>query len=266
MGRKRFRLADARKDAGFTQEELAARLGVDRSTIGRWETGDTEPHAWIRPKLARVLHVSLAQLAGMIGDRSDRTLGLPGSEPARQDDRVVGCSERSTLDEIVEWMAGIVDSATSDSAIERLSRATVALAESDTLKPRRHGYWPRCSVCTNKHVDSWGANNGSARCASCIGSTVLSLHMLVCYSAMWDEMTSPNVSVRRLYSARTKPRSIRQLRGPRWPIGLRWENRFVRVSTSREWDSSTARRHLSDPARMPGGECCRAHGRFQACP
>ena len=37
-------------------------LSIDRSTVARWESGETEPQPWIRPRLARVLQVSLDQL------------------------------------------------------------------------------------------------------------------------------------------------------------------------------------------------------------
>lgn len=33
------RLKNARKDAGFTQMRVAAGIGVDRSTVSRWENG-----------------------------------------------------------------------------------------------------------------------------------------------------------------------------------------------------------------------------------
>lgn len=62
MRRKRVLLVRARKAVGLTQEEAAYRLGVDRSTIGRWESGETEPLPWLRPKLAKLLGVTLARL------------------------------------------------------------------------------------------------------------------------------------------------------------------------------------------------------------
>jgi len=62
MSAKRQRLAARRKAAGFSQEQLAERLSIDRSTVARWESGETEPQPWIRPRLARVLQVSLDQL------------------------------------------------------------------------------------------------------------------------------------------------------------------------------------------------------------
>jgi transcriptional regulator with XRE-family HTH domain len=53
---------------GFTQEDLAARLGVDPTTVRRWENGTAEngPKPWLRPKLARHLQVSPEQLEELL--------------------------------------------------------------------------------------------------------------------------------------------------------------------------------------------------------
>jgi len=67
MGQKRLRLRQVRKAAGLTPEELAYRLGVDRSTVGRWEAGETEPLAWLRPKLAKLLGLTNRELAAVLG-------------------------------------------------------------------------------------------------------------------------------------------------------------------------------------------------------
>jgi tetratricopeptide (TPR) repeat protein/transcriptional regulator with XRE-family HTH domain len=63
----RDRLAGRRRAVGLTQEGLAARLGVERSTVVRWEAGATEPLPWLRPKLAKALHVPAGQLAELLG-------------------------------------------------------------------------------------------------------------------------------------------------------------------------------------------------------
>lgn len=68
MPAKRIRLAQRRKAAGFTQEGLAERLGVERSTVGRWEAAETEPQAWLRPKLARALRISGTELQAALDD------------------------------------------------------------------------------------------------------------------------------------------------------------------------------------------------------
>jgi transcriptional regulator with XRE-family HTH domain len=63
---KRGQLAARRKAVGFSQDGLAERLEVDRSTVARWESGETEPQPWTRPRLARVLQVSVDQLEELI--------------------------------------------------------------------------------------------------------------------------------------------------------------------------------------------------------
>jgi len=70
MAAKRHRLAQRRKSIGFTQEKLAEKLGVDPTTVRRWESGETEdgPQPWVRPKLARCLQVSVEQLSELLSE------------------------------------------------------------------------------------------------------------------------------------------------------------------------------------------------------
>jgi transcriptional regulator with XRE-family HTH domain len=84
--RKRVLLVRARKAAGFTQEEAAYRLGVDRSTIARWESGETEPLPWLRPKLATLLGVTLARLEELLLAVDTET--DPSAADAEVDDRL----------------------------------------------------------------------------------------------------------------------------------------------------------------------------------
>ena len=79
MPAKRQRFAARRKAVGFSQEQLAERLSIDRSTVARWESGETEPQPWIRPRLARALQLSLGQLDQLLaGD------GLGETEAAQR--------------------------------------------------------------------------------------------------------------------------------------------------------------------------------------
>ncbi|MGH3865684.1 MAG: helix-turn-helix transcriptional regulator [Pseudonocardiaceae bacterium] len=55
---KREGFARTRRAAGYTQESFAEALGVDRSTVVRWEAGDHEPLPYLQPKIARLLGVS----------------------------------------------------------------------------------------------------------------------------------------------------------------------------------------------------------------
>ncbi|MEQ4721604.1 helix-turn-helix transcriptional regulator [Nonomuraea sp. B19D2] len=66
MAQRRQRLTQRRKLLGFSQEKLAEAVGVERSTVVRWELGDTEPRPWQRPKLATVLKISLDELESLL--------------------------------------------------------------------------------------------------------------------------------------------------------------------------------------------------------
>ncbi|MEV0733864.1 helix-turn-helix transcriptional regulator [Polymorphospora sp. NPDC050346] len=68
MASKRVRFAQRRKAAGFTQEKLAERLMVERSTVVRWESGATEPQPWIRPALATALSVTADELQALLDE------------------------------------------------------------------------------------------------------------------------------------------------------------------------------------------------------
>lgn len=96
---RRDRLVHRREVLGFSQEDLAGALGVERSTVARWERGVTSPRPWQRPGLAQQLHVSFAELdellvqqAGMpaasapdIEPSADDHLGYALQHPARVD-------------------------------------------------------------------------------------------------------------------------------------------------------------------------------------
>jgi len=53
-----------RKEKGFSQEQLAARLNVVRQTISKWEKGISVPDAELLIQLAEVLDVTVSDLLG----------------------------------------------------------------------------------------------------------------------------------------------------------------------------------------------------------
>lgn len=53
-------LAAARDAAGFTQEELAAKLNITRTAISQWETGTTSPSGSSRQLLALTFGIPVA--------------------------------------------------------------------------------------------------------------------------------------------------------------------------------------------------------------
>jgi len=55
-------LTALREDAGLTQHQLAAKLGVQQSNIAFWERWDKPPRGDVLPKLAEALGVSVDEL------------------------------------------------------------------------------------------------------------------------------------------------------------------------------------------------------------
>lgn len=76
MALKRLRFIQRRKAVGYTQEGLAGELGIERTTVIRWERAETEPQPWLRPKLASVLQVTLEELGELLAD----TIDVPGRQ------------------------------------------------------------------------------------------------------------------------------------------------------------------------------------------
>ena len=64
---RRDALARRRREVCKTQEGLAMEVGVQRSTVTRWEAGDTTPSLWARPRIANALDVTLDQLDELLG-------------------------------------------------------------------------------------------------------------------------------------------------------------------------------------------------------
>ena len=51
-----------RKVSGFTQEEMANRLGVTTPAVNKWENGNSNPDIELLAPIARLLHISLDTL------------------------------------------------------------------------------------------------------------------------------------------------------------------------------------------------------------
>lgn len=79
MGR---RIAQARKEAGLSQQAVANRFGISRAAVAQWENGDTFPGSAKLEGLAEVLRVSLEWLATGRGNKfasAETDSGLTGS-------------------------------------------------------------------------------------------------------------------------------------------------------------------------------------------
>ena len=105
---KRDGLIARRKAVGYSQEGLAESLRVDRSTIGRWESGETVPQPWIRPKLAKVLEVSLDELNDLLGQAKPVLAAVTAhssNELLRRALAECGCSHKRLARSVVDLAA-----------------------------------------------------------------------------------------------------------------------------------------------------------------
>ncbi|MEU9054760.1 helix-turn-helix transcriptional regulator [Streptomyces sp. NPDC048384] len=71
-------LAKRRKALGYSQETFAQALGVDRTTVGRWESGKSGPQPPLRPRLAEVLQLDLAALDRLVSESRTPPQEAPG--------------------------------------------------------------------------------------------------------------------------------------------------------------------------------------------
>lgn len=70
------RLKRLRQDAALTQQQLAERIGVTKSTVSYYELSERAPSPEILIKLAGVFHVTTDQLLGI--DRGRTTVDVSG--------------------------------------------------------------------------------------------------------------------------------------------------------------------------------------------
>ncbi|MGH3870694.1 MAG: helix-turn-helix transcriptional regulator [Pseudonocardiaceae bacterium] len=102
MKAKRHALADRRETVGHTQETLAESVGVEPTTIGRWERGETSPQPWSRPKLAEALAVSVEQLDTMLTEgqptEPQQPVAGPRDDPERDPILTATWNHRGTVE------------------------------------------------------------------------------------------------------------------------------------------------------------------------
>lgn len=74
-------IQNARKKAGLTQEQLAAKVCVTRQAVSRWELGDSEPSIDMRKLLASVLDVAVIDLLDLPDAPACQFCGTPFDVP-----------------------------------------------------------------------------------------------------------------------------------------------------------------------------------------
>lgn len=64
----KLRIKELREKAGLTQDTVAKALMLDRSTVAKWETGESKPRADKLPELARILGCTIDELYGVVSE------------------------------------------------------------------------------------------------------------------------------------------------------------------------------------------------------
>lgn len=59
-----LRIAEVRKSRGLLQEEVAKEIGIDRSTVAKWETGKAKPKADTLIALSALFNCTIDELLG----------------------------------------------------------------------------------------------------------------------------------------------------------------------------------------------------------
>jgi tetratricopeptide (TPR) repeat protein/transcriptional regulator with XRE-family HTH domain len=100
---RRQRLIQRRKALGLTQEALAELVAVGRSTVVRWERGESEPLPSIRPRLARALKISADLLETMLSaDEQREDSATPRQLPAAVADFTGRAAELRQLTHVLD--------------------------------------------------------------------------------------------------------------------------------------------------------------------
>jgi len=63
-----------RKEKGFTQEDLAKKLGLTFQAVSKWETAQTLPDITVLPRLSQVLDISVDKLLGYVSNGKQITI------------------------------------------------------------------------------------------------------------------------------------------------------------------------------------------------
>ncbi|QFZ18476.1 helix-turn-helix domain-containing protein [Saccharothrix syringae] len=83
MAVRREGFAKRREALGYTQETLAQRMGIDRSTVARWERGVQKPLPWMRSSLAKALQVTPDGLVALLDETAPQRASAPTVVPGK---------------------------------------------------------------------------------------------------------------------------------------------------------------------------------------
>jgi transcriptional regulator with XRE-family HTH domain/tetratricopeptide (TPR) repeat protein len=107
---RRPELARLRRLAGLTQEALAERLGVAQQSVARWERGEFKPLLMLRPGLAELLGINVAELDELL-DEPDGRAPDGGVEAPRVDQGGVdgGAIRQGIADHVADEAHALTD-------------------------------------------------------------------------------------------------------------------------------------------------------------
>ncbi|MGH1492078.1 MAG: helix-turn-helix transcriptional regulator [Acidimicrobiales bacterium] len=140
MPGRRIHLAQRREAMGFTQEELGLALSKTRTTVYRWEKGETDPRPYVKPKLARLLGLSIAELEQLLVREPDPSEQQRTPTTADEQSDNLDTAVESWGDEVQrrEFLHGIVASGIGTAIGPRLGSRPVAGADQEAAVQKLH--------------------------------------------------------------------------------------------------------------------------------
>lgn len=87
------RIAQARKDHGMTQQQLADELGVAQQTLAHYEVGRARLPASMLPTLARLLTLSMDELMGLPAVTAARERSGKRGPPSRLQQQIAAVAQ-----------------------------------------------------------------------------------------------------------------------------------------------------------------------------
>lgn len=209
MKAKRHAFAKRREICGHSQETLARVIGVEPTTVGRWERGETSPQPWLRPKLANTLAMSLEELDCMLAEGQPAKAVITPDEPVDDPEHnlvlMTPWNHRGTVEAAVMLSGG-------DSAVKR--RGFLTLSGTALTAPAHqwliHQPEPLVSGLAGRRVSAGLADRIPAMIAELRamddvagGGTVLSLvrHEFSWVAGLLDQATYDEPTGRKLHLA-----------------------------------------------------------------
>lgn len=89
-----LKLKQLRTDKGWTQEELAQKLELAKSTVSHYESGRNEPETKMIIKIAQLFNISVDELLGNVHFKNEPKIVLYGT-----DGKLVDISDLSKEDQ-----------------------------------------------------------------------------------------------------------------------------------------------------------------------